>query len=123
MVDGGAQIELDAGVDGDGVRGAYGASVSYDPNVPHRLVFGFPGTNWVANRSATSTSKAEQACPRPYPDPSGASWVGAPWRLGACPHAGQRMAWATVFTEKFLDHLEENLCIDTERVFATGIWR
>lgn len=124
---GGAQIELDAGADGDGVRGAYLVlPSSYDPNVPHRLVFGFPGTNWVGQQIRGYLNlEGRTGLPEVYvyPDPlwrefSGWGTYGG-WVLG--PHAWPADGMGDlVFTEKLLDHLEDNLCIDTERVFATG---
>lgn len=124
---GGVQIELDAGADGDGVRGAYlVVPGDYDPAVPHRLIFGFPGTNWVGSQIRGYLSlEGRNAEPEifVYPDPL---WRDFPswgtyggWILGDYAYPANGMG-DLVFTEKLLDHLEDNLCIDTERVFATG---
>lgn len=124
---GGVQIEIDAGVEGDGLRGAYLVIPSdYDPEVPHRLVLGFPGTNWVGYQIRGYLS-LEGRTGQPeifvYPDPLWRDFPGwgnyGGWVLG--PHAYPANGMGDlVFTEKLLDHLEENLCIDTSRVFATG---
>ena len=124
---GGIQIEIDAGVDGDGLRGAYLVIPSdYDPEVPHRLVLGFPGTNWLGNQIRGYLS-LEGRTGEPeifvYPDPL---WRDFPswgnyggWLLG--PHAYPADGMSDlVFTDRLLDQLESNLCIDTERVFVTG---
>lgn len=124
---GGVQIEIDAGADGDGLRGAYLVIPSdYDPEVPHRLVIGFPGTNWLGNQIRGYLS-LEDRTGEPeifvYPDPL---WRDFPtwgnyggWVLG--PHAYPADGMSDlVFTERLLDQLESNLCVDTERVFVTG---
>ena len=90
---GGAQLEFDAGAEGDGVRGAYLVLPSnYDPDVPHRLVFGFPGTNWVGSQ-IRGYLNLEGQTGQPeiyvYPDPLWRSFQGwgtyGGWVLG--PHA------------------------------------
>lgn len=124
---GGAQLEFDAGAEGDGVRGAYLVLPSnYDPDVPHRLVFGFPGTNWVGSQ-IRGYLNLEGQTGQPeiyvYPDPLWRSFQGwgtyGGWVLG--PHANPAQGMGDLnFVESLLDHLEETLCIDTERIFATG---
>lgn len=124
---GGVQIELDAGPDGDGVRGAFVVVPDdYDSTVPHRLVLGYPGTNWVGEQIRPYLDlEGRTGLPEIYVylDPLWRDFDGwgtlGGWVLG--PHAAPADGMGDlVFTEQLLDHLEDNLCIDTERVFATG---
>ena len=124
---GGVQLELDAGTDGDGVRGAFLVLPDdYDPTVPHRLVLGYPGTNWVGEQIRPYLD-LEGHTGQPeifvYLDPLWRDFDGwgnyGGWVLG--PHAYPADGMGDlVFTDQLLDHLENNLCIDTDRVFATG---
>lgn len=123
---GGVQLELDAGIDGDGLRGAYLVlPEDYDPAVPHRLVVGYAGTNWVGQqiRPYLDLEGGGEAEIFVYPDPLWRDFDGwgnlGGWVLG--PHAAPADGMGDfVFTEVLLDHLEDSLCIDTERVFVTG---
>ena len=48
---GGVQIEVDWEAEVGGSRSYYlSLPANYDPEVPHRLVFGFSGTNWVGSQ-------------------------------------------------------------------------
>src|SRR5262249_45917301 len=47
-VPGGVQVTIDAGPAGDGMRGYYlSLPTSYDPTKAHRLILGYPGTDWT----------------------------------------------------------------------------
>jgi hypothetical protein len=116
---GGVNVMIDAGPAGDGVRRFYLRPADYDPEVPHRLILGFPGTNWVGEMIA--------ALPRPrgrrrrsqsadeifvYPDPLWRDFEGwgklGGWLLGphAAPADGDQ---DLVFTEAVLDYMEIQL--------------
>lgn len=118
---------VDAGAAGDGQRGAFLMVPSdYDPEVPHALVVGYPGTNWVGEQIRPYLDlerHATQPTVFVYPDPL---WRDFPvwgtyggWVLGpnAYPADGEQ---DLVFTRALLDVLEADLCIDTDKVWATG---
>ena len=124
---GGVQVEIDAGPEGDGLRGFYlSVPANYDPNRPHRLIVGYPGTNWVGEQIQPYLGMEAGALDDEifvYPDPL---WRDFPdwgnyggWVLGpnAYPADGEQ---DLVFTGALLDYMEDNYCIDPTRVFATG---
>lgn len=124
---GGVQVEIDAGAAGDGNRGFFlSLPANYDPEKPHRLILGYPGTNWVGEQIQPYLGLEEGAQDDEifvYPDPL---WRDFPdwgnlggWVLGpnAYPADGEQ---DLVFTAAILDYMEETYCIDTTRVFATG---
>jgi polyhydroxybutyrate depolymerase len=127
---GGVNVMIDAGAEGDGLRRFYlSRSPDYDPNVPHKLIFGFPGTNWVGEMIAPYFGLESDAVePMPdeifvYPDPLWRDFEGwgnlGGWVLG--PHAAPADGNGDlVFVEAVIDYMENNYCIDGERVFATG---
>lgn len=127
---GGVNVMIDAGPAGDGVRRFYlSRPADYDPEVPHRLIVGYAGTNWVGDMIAPYLG-LEGAAVQPsadeifvYPDPLWHDFDGwgnlGGWLLG--PHAAPANGdQDLVFTEAVLDYMENNYCIDTTRVFATG---
>ena len=124
---GGVQVTIDAGPEGDGMRSFWlSRPESYDPTVPHRVIVGYPGTDWVGEQiqpylDLESDARADEIFV--YPDPLWRDFEGwgnlGGWVLGpnAAPADGDQ---DIVFTKALLDHLAENYCIDTTRVFATG---
>lgn len=126
----GVNVMIDAGPDGDGMRRFYlRRGADYDPNVPHRLIFGFPGTDWVGEMIEPYFDLQGPAVePRPdeifvYPDPLWRDFEGwgnyGGWLLGpyAVPADGDQ---DLVFVAAVIDYMETHYCIDRERVFATG---
>ena len=125
--EGGVQVELDAGSAGDGLRGFYlVVPRGYDPNVPHEIVLGYPGTNWVGEqiRGYLRLEGREQApTVFAYPDPLWRDFPGwgnyGGWVLG--PHGGPAVGNGDlVFTDLLLDRLADDLCLDESQVFVTG---
>lgn len=124
---GGVNVMIDAGPEGDGMRRFYlSRPADYDPDVPHRLIVGYPGTNWVGEMIAPYFNLETDAKPDEifvYPDPLWHDFEGwgnlGGWLLGphAAPADGNQ---DLVFTEAVLDYMENNYCIDPDRVFATG---
>lgn len=127
---GGVNVTIDVGPAGDGVRKFHlSRSPDYDPSVPHRLVFGFPGTDWVGEMIAPYLGlEGDTVEPRPdeifvYPDPLWRDFEGwgnlGGWLLG--PHAAPADGDADlVFVEAVIAYMESNYCIDSARIFATG---
>lgn len=124
---GGVQVEIDAGAKGGGIRGFFlSLPKDYDPDVPHRLVLGYPGTNWVGEQIQPYLDLEKHASEPTifaYPDPLWRDFDGwgnyGGWLLG--PHAAPADGMEDlVYTEAILDELEASYCIDTERIFATG---
>lgn len=126
----GVNVTIDVGPEGDGVRRFYlRRSPDYDPDVPHRLIFGFAGTNWVGDMIEPYFGlQGDQVEPRPdeifvYPDPLWRDFDGwgnlGGWVLGpyAAPADGEQ---DLVFVEAVIAYMEANYCIDRDRVFATG---
>jgi polyhydroxybutyrate depolymerase len=124
---GGVQVSIDAGAAGDGMRSYYLSIPSgYDPNKPHRLIIGYPGTDWTGKMIQPyldlETDRREDEI-FAYPDPLVRDLVGwgrlGGWLLGpnAEPAKGNQ---DVAFTSALLDDLEENYCIDRSRVFVTG---
>lgn len=124
---GGVQVEIDAGPAGDGMRGFFlSLPANYDPTQAHRLILGYPGTNWVGEQIQPYLGLEEGAQGDEifvYPDPL---WRDFPdwgnlggWVLGpnAYPADGDQ---DLVFTGAILDYMAAEYCIDTDRVFATG---
>jgi polyhydroxybutyrate depolymerase len=99
----------------------------YDPEVPHKLVVGYAGTNWVGSQMQPYLD-LEWSQPVGdeifvYLDPLWRDFTGwgelGGWLLG--PNAGPADGMQDlVFTEALLDFVQDNYCIDTGRVFATG---
>ena len=109
---GGVQLSIDAGAEGDGERGFFLVVPSdYDLDVPHDLVLGYPGTNWVGQQiRGTSTSRAGP----PVPSSSTRTRSGGTSPDGATTAAGCWAAWGNaqgngdlVFTEAILDQLSD----------------
>lgn len=124
---GGVQVTIDAGPLGDGSRGFWlSRPADYDPSQPHRVIVGYPGTDWVGQQiqpylDLESDARSDELFV--YPDPLWRDFDGwgnlGGWVLGpnAYPADGDQ---DLVFTEAVLDYLEDNYCVDTSRVFATG---
>lgn len=102
---------------------------NYDKNKPHALIFGYAGTNWVGEKikpylglEGSQVSKKGNEI-FVYPDPKWrdfGDWgnLGG-WLLG--PHAAPANGKEDInFTKALVEYLEENYCVDTKRVFATG---
>jgi polyhydroxybutyrate depolymerase len=99
----------------------------YDPTVPHRVVLGYAGTNWVGEQIRPYLDLENQGSTVPtiyvYPDPLWREFQGwgtlGGWALGpyAAPADGEG---DLSFTSQILDHLEQTHCVDTEQVFVTG---
>lgn len=124
---GGVQVEIDAGPAGDGARGFYlSLPADYDPDLPHRLILGYPGTDWVGEQIQPYLDLEADAASDEifvYPDPLWRDFPGwgefGGWLLG--PHADPANGdQDLVFTGAILDYMAENYCIDAARVFATG---
>jgi len=122
---GGINVTIDAGPEGDGERRFYlRRSPAYDPSVPHKLIFGFPGTDWVGEMIEPYLG-LEGAADEifVYPDPLWRDFEGwgnyGGWLLG--PHAAPANGdQDLVFVEAVIDYMETHYCIDRERIFATG---
>ena len=123
---GGVNVTLDVGSEGAGERRFHlVVPADYAPDVPHRLVVGYPGTNWVGEQIRPYLG-LEDGTPgeiHVYPDPLWWNFPGwgelGGWLLGphAAPADGEQ---DLVFTEAVLDYVESNYCVDRNRVFATG---
>lgn len=124
---GGVQLTLDLGAPGGGTRGfTLVRPDSYDPDVRHRVIVGYPGTSWIGSQIRPYLDLEDGARDDEifvYPDPLWHDFEGwgnlGGWRLGpnAWPADGDE---DLVFTGALLDWLEDNYCVDTGRVFATG---
>lgn len=124
---GGVQVEIDAGPAGDGMRGFFlSLPADYDPNQPHRLILGYPGTDWVGEQIQPYLALEDEPAGDEifvYPDPLWRDFPGwgtlGGWVLGphAAPADGDQ---DLVFTGAILDYMADNYCIDPTRVFATG---
>ena len=124
---GGVQVTFDAGEAADGERGFYlSLPADYDPEVPHALVLGYPGTDWVGEQIQPYLDLEDGARSDEifvYPDPLWRDFPGwgtyGGWTLG--PEANNAEGEQDLaFTAAILDLMEEDYCIDTERVFVTG---
>jgi len=123
----GAEVTLDVGPLGDGERTFFlSLPAAYEPQTPHRLIVGYPGTNWTGSQIQPYLQLEDGAQPDEifvYLDPLWRDFEGwgnlGGWVLGphAYPAHGDQ---DLVFTEAVLDYLETHYCIDTDRVFATG---
>ena len=123
---GGTVVWIDAGPDGDGQRSFWLTIPSdYDPDQPHKLIVGYAGTSWLGEWMVPylDLENAPGNWIYVYPDPLWRDFDGwgnlGGWLLGpnAAPAHGDQ---DLVFTEAMLDWVEDNYCIDTNRVFATG---
>ncbi len=124
---GGVQVSIDAGPAGDGTRGFFlSLPADYDPDQAHRLILGYPGTDWVGEQIQPYLDLEDGAANDEifvYPDPLWRDFPGwgvlGGWVLGpnAAPADGDQ---DLVFTGALLDYMEDSYCIDTGRVFATG---
>ena len=125
---GGVQLSLDAGGDAGGVRGYYlTVPEDYDPSVPHALVVGYAGTNWLGEQIrpylGLETTSNSQGVIFAYPDLQWHDFEGwgnlGGWILG--PHATPADGMQDLlFTERLLDHIQASWCIDTDRIWTTG---
>lgn len=124
---GGVQVTIDAGPAGDGMRSFFlSLPADYDPGRAHRLVVGYPGTDWLGEMIQPYLdleSNAEGDEIFVYPDPLWRDFTGwgtyGGWVLG--PHAAPADGDQDInFTAALLDFMADTYCIDTTRVFATG---
>lgn len=119
-------VEMDFGAAAGGVRGFYiTVPQSYDPEQPSALILGYPGTDWLGGQIRDylriEGGRANEIFV--YPDPLwrdfGAWGVRGGWQLGPDGFNAQGDE-DLQFTAALLDHLENNYCIDRDRVFVTG---
>jgi polyhydroxybutyrate depolymerase len=123
---GGVQLEADFGPEAGGRRSYHLVlPADYDPAVPHRLVFGYAGTNWTGAQIRPYLDLEDPASSDiyVYPDVLWRDFEGwgnlGGWLLG--PHARPAHGDADlVFTAALLDRLSADYCIDPDQVFATG---
>jgi polyhydroxybutyrate depolymerase len=126
---GGAQVTFNAGPAADGTRSYYlSRQSSYDPTKPHRLILGYPGTDWTGKMiqpyfNLETDNREDEIFV--YPDPL---WRTFPppwsedaggWLLGpnAGPAAGDQ---DLAYTRSLLADVEANYCIDTSKIFVVG---
>ena len=111
----------------DGIERSFYISVpsTYDPDIPHRVVLGFSGTDWVGEQIQGYLSLEEYGSNTifVYPDPLWRDFEGwgtyGGWVLG--PYADPAHGNEDLdFVEVLLEELSGQYCIDEERVFATG---
>ncbi|MGK0361049.1 MAG: polyhydroxybutyrate depolymerase [Bradymonadia bacterium] len=117
---------LDFGPAAGGVRGFYlTVPQRYDPDVPSRLIFGYPGTDWVGGQIRDylriEGGVADEIFV--YPDPlwrDFGNWgERGGWQLG--PNGFNATGDEDLqFTAALLDHMQDTYCIDLDRVFVTG---
>jgi len=124
---GGTRVTIQTGVPGDGLRRFFLViPENYDPNVAHKLIFGFAGTNWLGQdirdylRLETDARNDEIYV---YPDVLFRDFEGwgnyGGWLLG--PHARPANGEQDlVFVRAIVDFLKAEYCIDSDRIFATG---
>ncbi len=124
---GGVTVTVDAGPEGDGERTFWlSLPAQYDPETPHALILGYPGTDWIGEWVQPYLD-LEGGAPSDeifvYPDPLWREFEGwgtyGGWVLGPYAHPADGEQ-DLVFTEELLDYMEATYCIDTDRVFATG---
>ena len=97
----------------------------YNPQMPHSIVVGFSGTDWLGAdiQGYLDLEQHSEQTIFVYPDPLWRQFDGwgeyGGWVLGphATPAHGEE---DLIFVEQILNTLEAELCIDTQRVFATG---
>jgi polyhydroxybutyrate depolymerase len=123
---GGVQLAADFGPDAAGERSYFLVlPANYDPAVPHRLIFGYAGTNWTGEQIRPYLDVEDPGSTDIYVYPNvlwrdfeGWGNLGG-WLLG--PHARPADGNADlVFTAALLDRLSADYCIDPAQVFATG---
>ena len=123
---GGEIVSVDFGAEASGVRSfTLALPENYDPDVPHRLVVGFSGTNWTGEQIRPYLNLEGKGQPEifVYPDPLWRDFEGwgnlGGWQLG--PNAAPADGNADLnYVEALLDWAEEHYCIDQDRVFVTG---
>lgn len=117
---------MDFGPAAGGIRGFYlTVPRGYDPGVPSRLIVGFPGTDGLGGRLRDKIGIEDGVANEifVYPDPLWRDWGGTRfaggWQLG--PYGGIDAGDEDLhFTSALLDHMQDNYCIDLDRVFVTG---
>lgn len=91
---GGAQVTIDAGPEGDGMRGCWlSLPQGYDPAVPHKVVVGYPGTDWVGEQiqpylDLEADAKGDEIFV--YPDPLWRARTRPPISGSASPESASR---------------------------------
>jgi polyhydroxybutyrate depolymerase len=123
---GGVQLAADFGPEAAGERSYFLVlPANYDPAAPHRLIFGYAGTNWTGEQIRPYLDLEDPASTDiyVYPDVLWRDFEGwgnlGGWLLG--PHARPADGNADlVFTAALLDRLQADYCIDPAQVFATG---
>ena len=120
---GGTQVTISV----DGVERSLYLSIpaSYNPVQPHRLVFGFSGTDWIGEqiRGYLDLESYGTNTIFVYPDPLWRDFEGwgtyGGWLLG--PHAYPAHGTDDLeFVAHLLDTLPSQYCIDEQQIFATG---
>ena len=109
-----------------GVRGFYlTVPANYDAEQPSRLIVGYPGTDWLGGQIRDylriEGGRANEIFV--YPDPlwrDFGNWgTKGGWLLG--PHGFNASGEEDLnFTVELLDHIQDNYCVDLDRVFVTG---
>lgn len=123
---GGVQLTREFSASAGGERSWYMTiPTTYDAEVPHRVVFGYPGTGWLGTqiRPYLNLETVSANTIYVYPDPLWRNFPGwgtlGGWQLG--PHAGPAVGMEDItFTAELLSFVADNYCVDTSRVFATG---
>lgn len=94
---------------------------SYAPTAPTSVVFNFHGLTmnavtqeWYSGMLATADAEGFVVV---HPDGVGNSWNGG----ACCGDASSQNVDDVAFVEAMLDELEAELCVDTARVYATGM--
>lgn len=122
----GVQITRDFGDSAGGDRGFFLViPEDYDPNQRHRVVFGFPGRDWTGE-PIRGYFNLEDGTPGEifvYPDPLWREFEGwgtyGGWLLGD--HAGPATGREDFeFVLGMIEYLQDNYCIDPQKIFATG---
>ena len=124
---GSTYVDFDAGPEGDGMRRfLLSVPANYDPNRPHRLYVGFAGRDALGGLMQRYLGL--ERSPRDdeifvYPDPLLRTFQGwsmyRVWLLG--PHGQPAHGDQDLnFTRQMVSYLQDNYCIDPDRIFATG---
>ena len=124
---GSTYVDFDAGLEGDGMRRfLLSVPANYDPNRPHRLYVGFAGRDALGDLMQRYLGL--ERSPRDdeifvYPDPLLRTFQGwgmyRGWLLG--PHGQPAHGDQDLnFTRQMVSYLQDNYCIDPDRIFATG---
>jgi len=123
---GGIQVEQNFSTAAGGLRSYYlSLPTNYDPSLPHRVIVGFSGTNWVGSQIQPYLDLEDGTAQEifVYPDPLVRTFDNwgeyGGWLLGeyAYPAHGSE---DLNFVSELLDSLKTQYCIDPEKIFVTG---